>query len=77
MRSCSDISRVSSRSANASGSANSTVPSATAEAPAATGTRLTSIGEVVVAAEGVRYTDASGREVAVTPGFEHFVTGRA
>jgi len=44
---------------------------------AATGTRLTSIGEVVVAAEGVRYTDASGREVAVTPGFEHFVTGRA
>ena len=44
---------------------------------AATGTRLTAIGEVVVAAEGVRYTDASGREVAVTPGFEHFVTGRA
>ena len=44
---------------------------------AATGTRLTAIGEVVVGAAGVRYTDASGREITVAPGFEHFVTGRA
>jgi thiamine-monophosphate kinase len=44
---------------------------------AATGTRLTAIGEVAAAAEGVRYTDASGREVGVAPGFEHFVTGHA
>lgn len=44
---------------------------------AATGTRLTAIGEMVPAADGVRYTDAGGREVAVGPGFEHFVTGRA
>ncbi len=44
---------------------------------AATGTRLTAIGEIAPAGEGVRYRDASGREVAVAPGFEHFVTGRA
>jgi len=43
---------------------------------AATGTLLTGIGEVAAAAAGVRYTDAAGREVAVAPGFEHFVTGR-
>src|SRR5207245_1186030 len=42
---------------------------------AATGTRLTAIGEIAPAGEGVRYRDASGREVAVAPGFEHFVTG--
>ena len=42
----------------------------------ATGTRLTAIGELGPAAEGVRYRDAAGREVAVVPGFEHFVTGR-
>ena len=44
---------------------------------AATGTRLTAIGEIAPAGEGVRYRDAAGREVAVAPGFEHFVTGRA
>ncbi len=44
---------------------------------AATGTRLTAVGEMVPAGDGVRYTDAAGREVAVGPGFEHFVTGRA
>jgi thiamine-monophosphate kinase len=43
---------------------------------AATGTRLTAVGEVARAGDGVRYTDAAGREVAVGPGFEHFVTGR-
>jgi thiamine-monophosphate kinase len=44
---------------------------------AATGARLAAIGEVAPAGAGVRYTDASGREVTVAPGFEHFVTGRA
>jgi thiamine-monophosphate kinase len=44
---------------------------------AATGTRLTAIGEIARAADGVRYADAAGREVAVAPGFEHFVTGPA
>jgi thiamine-monophosphate kinase len=43
----------------------------------ATGARLTAIGEVAAGGEGVRYTDAAGREVQVAPGFEHFVTGRA
>src|SRR5207247_9613342 len=43
---------------------------------AATGTLLTGIGEVAPSAAGVRYTDAAGREVAVAPGFEHFVTER-
>ena len=43
----------------------------------ATGTRLTAIGEVVGAAEGIRYLDACGEVVPVGPGFEHFVTGRA
>jgi thiamine-monophosphate kinase len=42
---------------------------------AATATRLTAIGEIAPAADGVRYRDAAGREVAVAPGFEHFVTG--
>jgi len=44
---------------------------------AATGARLTVLGEITPPAGGVRYTDASGREVAVGPGFEHFVAGRA
>ncbi|MGH7276121.1 MAG: hypothetical protein ACREIY_03715, partial [Candidatus Rokuibacteriota bacterium] len=44
---------------------------------ATTGTRLTAIGEITPAAAGVRYADATGREVAVGRGFEHFVTGRA
>ena len=35
------------------------------------------VPEMVPAGEDVRYTDATGREVAVGPGFEHFVTGRA
>ncbi|MEK7387053.1 MAG: hypothetical protein AABZ83_11475, partial [candidate division NC10 bacterium] len=43
---------------------------------AATGTRLSAVGEMVPAGEGVRYTDATGREIAIGPGFEHFVTGR-
>ena len=43
----------------------------------ATGTRLTAIGEVVGAAESIRYLDACGEVVPVGPGFEHFVTGRA
>jgi len=42
---------------------------------AATATRLTAIGKIGPAADGVRYRDAAGREVAVAPGFEHFVTG--
>lgn len=42
---------------------------------AATGTRLTAIGEVAGAGAGVRWADAAGREVAVAPGFEHFVAG--
>ncbi len=43
---------------------------------AAIGTRLTAVGEMAPTGDGVRYTDATGREVAVGPGFEHFVTGR-
>jgi thiamine-monophosphate kinase len=44
---------------------------------AATGTPLTAIGEIAAASDGVRWVDATGREVTVGPGFEHFVTGRA
>jgi thiamine-monophosphate kinase len=44
---------------------------------ATTGAPLTGIGEIAPAGDGVRYTDAGGREVAVAPGFEHFVTGHA
>ena len=40
-----------------------------------TGTRLASIGEIT-AGPGVRYVDDHGRDVGVTPGFEHFA-GRA
>jgi thiamine-monophosphate kinase len=43
----------------------------------ATATRLSAVGEIVPAADGVRYLDAGGRPVAVGQGFEHFVTGRA
>jgi len=43
----------------------------------ATGTRLTAVGEIVVAADGIRYLDACGEVVPVGRGFEHFVTGRA
>jgi len=43
----------------------------------ATGTRLTAVGEMTAAGDGVRYLDAGGRAVAVRAGFEHFVTGRA
>jgi thiamine-monophosphate kinase len=42
----------------------------------ATGTRLSAVGEMLAAAEGVRYLDASGKPVFVRQGFEHFVTGR-
>lgn len=41
----------------------------------ATGTRLSAIGEIVPGAT-VRFLDAAGREHAVAPGFEHFVTER-
>jgi len=44
---------------------------------AATGTQLTSVGEMTDAADGVHYLDAGGRAVSVRAGFEHFVTGRA
>jgi len=43
----------------------------------ATRTPLSAVGEMVAAAEGIRYLDARGRTVPVGPGFEHFVTGRA
>jgi thiamine-monophosphate kinase len=43
----------------------------------ATGTKLTAVGEMTRAAEGIHYLDAGGRDVSVRPGFEHFVTGRA
>jgi thiamine-monophosphate kinase len=43
----------------------------------ATGTRLTAVGEMTDAANGIRYLDAGGRAVSVRAGFEHFVTGRA
>ena len=43
----------------------------------ATGTKLTAVGEMTRAAEGIHYLDAGGRDVSVPPGFEHFVTGRA
>ncbi len=43
----------------------------------ATGTKLTAVGEMTPAAEGIRYLDACGEAVSVRPGFEHFVTGRA
>ena len=44
---------------------------------AATGTRLSAVGEMTAAAAGIMYLDADGRPVAVRAGFEHFVTGRA
>jgi len=43
----------------------------------ATGTPLSAVGEIAAAGTGLHWTDAAGREVAVGPGFEHFVTGRA
>ena len=42
-----------------------------------TGTKLTAVGQMTQAAEGIHYLDASGRAVSVRSGFEHFVTGRA
>ena len=42
----------------------------------ATGTALTAVGEMMPAADGIRYLDACGEAVSVGPGFEHFVTGR-
>ena len=44
---------------------------------AETGTRLSAVGEMTAAGDGIRYLDAGGRAVAVRAGFEHFVTGRA
>jgi len=41
-----------------------------------TGTRLSAVGEMTAAADGIRYLDAGGRAVPVRAGFEHFVTGR-
>ena len=43
----------------------------------ATGTRLTAVGHMTSADEGIRYLDSAGRAVSVEPGFEHFVTGSA
>jgi thiamine-monophosphate kinase len=43
----------------------------------ATGTRLSAVGQIVEAADGIRYLDVGGQPVAVGQGFEHFVTGRA
>jgi thiamine-monophosphate kinase len=43
----------------------------------ATGTKLTAVGQMKPAAEGIQYLDAEGRAVSVRSGFEHFVTGRA
>lgn len=40
----------------------------------ATGTALTRVGSITEPGRGLRVVDASGREVPVTPGFEHFVT---
>ena len=42
----------------------------------ATGTALTALGEMMPAADGIRYLDACGEPVSIGPGFEHFVTGR-
>jgi len=42
----------------------------------ATTTTLTAVGEMMPAADGIRYLDACGEAVSVGPGFEHFVTGR-
>lgn len=39
---------------------------------AETGTRVSLIGEVRPARDGVRFVDASGKPVAMRPGFEHF-----
>jgi thiamine-monophosphate kinase len=41
----------------------------------ATGARLTRVGTITEAVSGVRILDAHGRDVPVSPGFEHFVTG--
>lgn len=43
---------------------------------AETGIPLTAIGEIVAAADGIRFVDDAGRERPVGRGFEHFVTGR-
>jgi thiamine monophosphate kinase len=43
----------------------------------ATGTRLSALGEIVDASDGIRYLDACGEVVPVGQGFQHFVTGRA
>jgi len=43
----------------------------------ATGTTLTPVGEIVSGSPGVQFVDARGEPVEVTPGFEHFVTGRS
>jgi thiamine-monophosphate kinase len=42
---------------------------------AATGTSLTAIGEVVDAADDVRFVDGRGETVHVAAGFEHFTAG--
>lgn len=43
---------------------------------AATGTRLTAIGEVTEGGGGVEFLDAAGDRVRLEAGFEHFVTER-
>lgn len=43
----------------------------------ATGTKLTAVGRMSGAAEGIEYRDAEGHAVTLRQGFEHFVTERA
>ena len=45
--------------------------------PSATGTRLTVVGEIVTASEGVRFLDARGESIPLGPGFEHFAPLRS
>jgi thiamine-monophosphate kinase len=47
------------------------------ELAGATGATLTAIGEIVEAAQGLRFLDAGGQAVRVTSGFEHFSGERA
>ncbi len=45
--------------------------------PAATDTRLTVVGEIVAASQGVRFLDAKGEPIPVGLGFEHFAPRRS
>src|SRR2546422_7152468 len=41
------------------------------------GTRLSAVGEMTAAADGVRYVDAGGQPIPVPARVEHFLAGRA